>query len=127
MERDFVVETNLADVGHRIRTTLPDIDDPSKRPLLFGDQRQLLNYIQFAGRYECYSQDAFNTRDAKRIAGGTDRDVPDPLQKVRIDFTAQTYLGKTDADLTRIQNSIVGDALSRGGACCVASPQASCR
>jgi hypothetical protein len=122
MERDFVVQTNLADTGHRIRTTLPDIDDPSRRPILFGDQRQLLNYIQSAGRYECYSQDAFNTRYAQRIAGGVDRDAPNPLQKARIEFTADTYRGKSDADLVKIQNGIVGDALSKGRRVFVALP-----
>ena len=122
LERDFSVQMNLADVGHRLRTKLPDESDPAKRAILFGEQRLLLNYIQSAGRFECYAQDAFNTRYAMRIASGADPDAPNPLQRDRINYTAQVYKGKTDAELIKIQNQLVSDAINHNRRVFVALP-----
>ena len=69
LERDFTIQANLADAGEHIFGKTRDTyeSDPKKRPLLFGEARGFLNYIQFAGNYECYSSDAFTTRGGNRM------------------------------------------------------------
>jgi 4-amino-4-deoxy-L-arabinose transferase-like glycosyltransferase len=125
MERDFTIATNLADTGHRL-FTIPNLPPPpaeaSKRPILFGDQRQLLNYLQFAGDFECYGQDVFTSRYHMRMLGGSEKDAPNPLQKARLEYIAKVYKDKTDGDLQMEQNKLIRDALTSGRRVFVALP-----
>jgi hypothetical protein len=124
LERDFTIALNLADTGHRILTipTLPAHADPARRPILFGDQRQLLNYLQFAGDFECYGQDVFTSRYHMRMLGGSDKDAPNPLQKARMEYIAKVYKDKSDGDLQAEQNKLIRDALASGRRVFVALP-----
>jgi hypothetical protein len=114
MERDFTIQINLADDGdHILRHTKDTYEpDPKKRPLLFGEARQLLNYIQFAGNYECYANDTFTMQGGSRMWRGVDPDAPNPLQKARVDAMRKLYEGKSDNDLWREGNKIVDQALA---------------
>jgi hypothetical protein len=114
MERDFTIQTNLADDGdHILRHTKDAYEpDPKKRPLLFGEARQFLNYIQFAGNFECYTNDAFTMRGGNRMWRGVDPDAPNPLQKARVDAMRKLYEGRSDNDLWREGNKIVDQALA---------------
>jgi Dolichyl-phosphate-mannose-protein mannosyltransferase len=112
LERDFTIQTNLADTGDRILAKTKDSaeSNPARRPILFGDARQLLNYIQFAGNFECYSIESFTDRGFRRRIA--DPDAPNPLQKARIDSLQKLYEGKSDADLWREATNIINKALA---------------
>jgi hypothetical protein len=114
LERDFTIQTNLADTGDHILAKAKDAfeSNPAKRPILFGDARQLINFIQYAGNYECYATDAFTERGGARLWRNVDPDAPNPLQKARIDAMRQIYQGKTDNDLWREGINIVNKALA---------------
>src|SRR5207253_1969441 len=88
--------------------------DPAKRPLLFGEQRGFLNYLQYAGNYECYTFDAFSQRAGARMWRNSDPDAPNPLQKARVDAMRKLYEGKSDNDLWNEGNKIVKQALADG-------------
>ena len=113
LERDYTIQANLADAGEHILTKTQDAYEanPARRPLLFGEARSFLNYIQYAGNYECYSFDTFTARGGNRMWRNQDPDAPNPLQKARIDAMRKLYEGKSDNDLWNQGNAIVNQAL----------------
>jgi hypothetical protein len=113
LERDFAIERNLADIGDHVRAHIKSEIDPSRRAIVFGDQRQLLNYLQFAGDYECYAFDVFSQKFGQRMGSGADPDAPNPLQRARQDYLREVvYKGKTDADLVNEGRRIMSAAIT---------------
>jgi hypothetical protein len=114
MERDFTIQANLADTGDRVmHSTVGAFESDSKRsPLLFGEARGFLNFMQYATNFECYSADAFTQRGGARMWRNIDPDAPNPLQKARIDEMKKVYEGKSDADLWREGSKIINQALA---------------
>jgi len=110
LERDFTINTNLAYLGSNI-VKQTSIKTSYGRPILFADGRQILNYLQFRGDYECYSPDAFTTRGARQIMRQEDQDGPNPLQGERIEKAKALYDKKTDADLQKEAEKVITSAL----------------
>jgi hypothetical protein len=125
LERDFAIQANLANVVARVTAKAkPAFEtDPSRQPILFSDQRQLLNYMQFAGNYECYGMEVFSVKYGQRIWGRSDPDAPNPLQAARVVATHELYKNKTDADLINEAEKIINAALNNNRPVYVALPQ----
>jgi hypothetical protein len=85
---------------------------------------QLLQHMQFVGKGDWYSGDAFD----QRFSGGfgifgimrgkndpnDDDKAPVLLQTDRIDYMTKFYAGKTDQDLVKYMHQLVADALAKG-------------
>jgi hypothetical protein len=114
MDRDFTIQQNLADAGDHVFLHVKNTfeGDLAHRPLLFGEQRGFLNYMQFAGNFECYSFEAFSQRGGNRMWRNSDPDAPNPLQKARVDAMRKLYEGKSDNQLWAEGNKIVSQALA---------------
>jgi hypothetical protein len=110
LERDFTINTNLAFLGDNI-VNQTKTKTSYGRPLLFADGRQLLNYLQFRGDYECYSPDAFTMRGGRQLIRKEDQDAPNPLQAARIEKAKELYEKKTDADLQKEAEKTITTAL----------------
>ena len=114
LERDFTINANLAYVGEQVYSTLPKRNAAGAPAVLFADGRQLLNYLQFKGDYECYSPDAFTQRGGRQRIRKEDQDAPNPLQGERIEKAKALYAGKSDADLAKECDKITQTALKEG-------------
>src|SRR6185369_14712181 len=85
---------------------------PKKLPLMFGESRGFVNYIQYAGNFECYSFDAFSTRGGNRMWRNMDPDAPNPLQHARVEAMRKVYENKSDNDLWNEGTKIINQALA---------------
>jgi hypothetical protein len=114
MERDFTIQTNLADTADRVLAKAKDPfeTDPTRRPILFGETRNFLNYMQYAGNFECYAADAFSGRGGNRMWRNVDPDAPNPLQQARVKYMKQIYQGKSDDQLWAEGMKIVSQAIA---------------
>ena len=99
----------------------------AENPITFCDTGmfpQLLQHMQFVGKGDWYSGDAFDVR----FSGGfgifgmmrgkndpnDDDQSPVLLQTDRIDYMTKFYAKKTDADLVKSMHQLVGNALAHG-------------
>jgi 4-amino-4-deoxy-L-arabinose transferase-like glycosyltransferase len=101
LERDFTININLAYLGDQVYSQLPTRGATGSPAMLLADGRQMLNYLQFKGDYECYSPDAFTPRGGRQRIRKEDQDAPNPLQPDRIEKARALYEGKSEADLAR--------------------------
>lgn len=114
LERDLTIQTNLSEVGARVYAQLPQTTVRDKRPIVFADGRNILNYLQFKGDYECYSPDAFTQRAGMRRVRNEDPEAPNPLQRARIELARQIYEKAIDEALQKEAQRIILDALKQG-------------
>jgi hypothetical protein len=112
LDRDFVINANLCDVGRMVVDRIPAAD-MKKMPLLFTEDLGPINHLQFAGNFECYTKNVFTTL-AARMVDQPDPNSPNPIQNARSEYTASVYKNKTDADLMKMQNDIMAKALRDG-------------
>ena len=70
-----------------------------------------MNYIQYAGNFECYSFDAFSTRGGNRMWRNIGSGCANPLQHARVVAMRKVYENKNDNDLWREGLKIVDQAL----------------
>jgi 4-amino-4-deoxy-L-arabinose transferase-like glycosyltransferase len=108
LERDSVLDTNLADAGQRILAHVPS------GSTIFGDQRMLLNYIQFAGDYKLFAPEAFSQRFGGRMMREGDPNQPTPLQNARRAYMRTVYEKMDEASLIAEQSRIMREALQSG-------------
>jgi 4-amino-4-deoxy-L-arabinose transferase-like glycosyltransferase len=108
LERDSVLDTNLADAGQRILARVP------AGSTIFGDQRMLLNYIQFAEDYKLFAPEAFSQRFGGRMMREGDPNQPTPLQNARRAYMRTVYEKMDEASLIAEQSRIIREALQSG-------------
>ena len=105
------IDFNSADTAEHIikATKHPWEKDPTVRPLLFGPTRPFLNFMQYAGNYECYSDGAFTKQGGE--AWRPDPNAPHPLQLARMNTVRETYDKKSEAELWADGRKIIDKAL----------------
>jgi hypothetical protein len=105
LERDFVIDTNLADAGQRVLSRVP------AGSTIFGDQRMLLNYIQFVGDYKLFAPESFSQRFGGRMMREGDPNQPTPLQYARREYMKGIYQKMDENALIAEQSRIMREAL----------------
>jgi len=86
---------------------------------VFGDEGKMfdgpLNYLQFAGRWDLYSIDAFQNRGLRLAGrmgpGAANGDNPNPMQPRRREKMMELYKGKSERDLLEEQHKVTDTAL----------------
>jgi hypothetical protein len=108
----FRARLSLATVGQILRHYIPDDS------VVFGDEGkffdQPLNYLQFAGRWNLYSIDAFQNRGLRGLRmgpGGGNGDNPNPMQPRRRERMSELYRGKSERALIDEQQRVTDEAL----------------
>jgi hypothetical protein len=107
---------SLATVGQILNHYIP------QDSVVFGDEGKMfdgpLNYLQFAGRWDLYSIDAFQNRGLRAAGrmgpGGANGDNPNPMQPRRRERMMELYRGKSDRDLLDEQHRVTEAALDGG-------------
>lgn len=119
LERDFTINTNLADSANVLRMHARGL--PAAEGVLFTDGQQFMsgaNYLQFATGFEVYGVNAFANNAASLImrgpGGGGGEGDPNPLQAKRREYLRAEYAKYDDAGLVAKQNEVMRNALARG-------------
>ena len=111
LEQQALSTRNMAALGEMVKRTVP------AEAVLFASPNQL-HYLQFIGNYECYSPEYFTTSFVQRLEKteqNTD-DANDPMtqQGARRKWLLSVVQGKTEAQLTQMQNDLTVSSLKAG-------------
>ncbi len=111
LEQQAAANRNLAELGATVKGAVPD------DAVVFASPSQL-HYLQFIGNYECYSPEYFTPSFVQRLER-TDQntdDANDPMtqQGARRKWLLSVVQGKSEAQLTQMQNDLTISSLQAG-------------
>lgn len=106
MKEQFHRAANLAGLGEVAARAMPE------GSIVFAMPDEAY-YLQFVGQYDMYRADCFRTGFRDEMYDRLhNSDIADQFQKERSQFLVDLYQSKSDADLVKIQNRIMTDALT---------------
>jgi Dolichyl-phosphate-mannose-protein mannosyltransferase len=105
---------HLAALGDELRRR---VGPPSQdaQVIVFADSERL-HHLQWLGRWQLFSADAFNAERASRLLHRQSSDVndPDPVDPSRVEFLRALYKDQDQKALSALQNDMVAEALAKG-------------
>ncbi len=114
MERDLGRWTSVKTVGDRVLADVP------AGSVVFSNDTEFLNYIQFVGDYTLYDLDVFDSRWIKRQAERAPDEEdpnaaqPDPIDPATVAMVARVLAPLTQRDLINRQREITKQATDSG-------------